>query len=629
MPELLQSINSPQDLKALPREQLPALAQEIREFLIRSVSRTGGHLAPNLGIVELTIALHRVYDSPRDRIVWDVGHQCYVHKLLTGRRDRFDTLRQTGGLSGFPRRDESEHDAFGAGHGSTSISAALGLAVARDHKGERNKVIAVIGDGAMTGGLAMEGLNQAGHIGTDLTIVLNDNGMSISPNVGGVARSLHRLRYDPSYRRAKEQLKEFIAHYDRLGVGSAVLDVLGRVKDGARHVVLPRTLFEAFGLDYIGPVDGHDMEELLRTFELVSDLPGPIVVHVHTQKGKGYRPAEDNAERFHGIQPFDIETGETRPPSGMGRPYTDVFADALLELAAEDDRIVAITAAMAPGTGLSAFAQTYPDRFFDVGMAEQHAVTFAAGLAAEGLRPVVAIYSTFLQRAYDEIIHDVCLQALPVTLCLDRAGIVGADGPTHHGVYDLSYLRHFPELVLMAPSDDMEMRDMLFTALHHAGPAAIRYPRCSSPGVPIDRPMRPLRIGAARVVREGTDCTLLTIGTMLREALAAAEVLERHEVCAEVIDARFAKPLDLATISGSVQKTGMLITVEENALQGGFGAGVLEMLESAHLLPPVAHRVGLPDIFLEHGDTAALRRRFGLDAESIADVALAHLPRRC
>lgn len=628
MCDILNTINCPQDLKELPRERLQDLAAEIREFLIQSVSQTGGHLAPNLGIVELTLALHRVYDSPRDKIVWDVGHQCYVHKLITGRRDRFGTLRQTGGISGFPKRDESEHDSFGAGHGSTSISAALGMAVARDRQGGSNRVIAVIGDGAMTGGLAMEGLNQAGHIGTDLTVVLNDNGMSISPNVGGVARSLHRLRYDRGYRRAKEHLKGLVTQYDPLGVGSTVLEVLGRVKDGARHLVLPGTLFEAFGLDYIGPVDGHDIEELLRTFELVHDLPGPILVHVHTEKGKGYRPAESNAERFHGVQPFDVETGETAPPSGPGRPYTEIFAEALIELAAEDERIVAITAAMGPGTGLMGFAEAYPDRFFDVGMAEQHAVTFAAGLAAAGLRPVVAIYSTFLQRAYDEVIHDVCLQGLPVTFCLDRAGIVGADGPTHHGVYDLSYMRHFPELVLMAPSDDLEMRDMLMTALRHDGPAAIRYPRSASPGVPIDRPMQVLPIGSARVAREGRDCTLLSIGGLLQEALGAAEILGKQEIQAEVIDARFAKPLDLNTIRESVLKTGVLVTVEENALQGGFGSGVLEMLESAHVSKLVAHRLGLPDIFVEHGDTASLRRRFGLDAASIADVALAHLPGR-
>ncbi|MBD3175013.1 MAG: 1-deoxy-D-xylulose-5-phosphate synthase [Armatimonadia bacterium] len=628
MGELLNRVNSPRDLKDLPRGQLGDLAEEVRQFLIDSVSRTGGHLAPNLGIVELTLALHRIFDSPADKIVWDVGHQCYVHKLLTGRRDRFSSLRQTGGLSGFPRRDESEHDAFGAGHGSTSISAALGMAVARDRRGGNNKVIAVIGDGAMTGGLAMEGLNQAGHIGSDLIVVLNDNGMSISPNVGGVARSFHRLRYDPGYRRAKEHVKGLVSQYDRLGVGSAMMEMLGRVKDGARHLVVPGTLFEAFGLEYIGPVDGHDIEELLRTFDLVRDLPGPILVHVHTQKGKGYSPAESNAERFHGIQPFDVETGETAASSGSGKPYTEVFADALMELAAEDERIVAITAAMAPGTGLLKFAETYPGRFFDVGMAEQHAVTFAAGLAAEGLRPVVAIYSTFLQRAYDEVIHDVCLQGLPVTFCMDRAGIVGADGPTHHGVFDLSYMRHFPELLLMAPSDELQLRDMLLTAIRHGGPAAIRYPRSASQGLAIDRPMEPLPTGAAVVRREGKDCTLVTIGSLLHEALRAAEILAGHELEAEVIDARFAKPIDLNTIRRSVEKTGVLVTAEENALQGGFGSGVLEMLEAAHVNGLIAHRLGLPDIFVEHGETKGLRRRFGLDARSIADVVLAHMPNR-
>jgi len=628
MSSLLDQINSPEDLKTLAREQLPDLAAAIRQLLVETVSRTGGHLAPNLGIVELTIALHRVFNSPRDKIVWDVGHQCYVHKILTGRRNRFHTLRQLGGISGFPRREESEHDAFGAGHGSTSISSALGLAVARDRQGEDFKVIAVIGDGAMSGGLALEGLNQAGHLTSDLIVVLNDNGMSISPNVGGIARYLSRVRMDPGYRRTKEYIREFVSSHDPLGVGTAFLDAMSRLKDSARFAFMPGRFFEAFGFDYLGPVDGHDIDQLIATFEMVARAKGPVLVHVHTQKGRGYPHAEDDAERYHGVTPFDIETGEPIESGGGGQAYTDIFADALLELAAEDERIVAITAAMAPGTGLSKFAEAYPGRFFDVGMAEGHAVTFAAGLAVGGLRPVVAIYSTFLQRAYDGIMHDVCLQGLPVVFCLDRAGLVGADGPTHHGVYDLSYLREFPEIMLMAPANELELRDMLRTALKHDGPSAIRYPRRTSWGLAIDRPMTPLPIGVAEVVREGRDCTILSVGVMLREALVAADLLARHEVSAEVVNARFAKPLDSATIRQSVRKTKLLITVEENALHGGFGSGVLEMLESAHVNGFDAHRLGLPDVFVEHGDTAVLRRQYGLDGPGIADVVLSHLGRR-
>jgi 1-deoxy-D-xylulose-5-phosphate synthase len=628
MARLLDSIHNPCDVKAIPLERLPDLAAEVRRELIETVSRTGGHLAPNLGVVELTIALHRVYETPLDQIVWDVGHQSYVHKMFTGRRDRLHTLRQDGGLSGFPNRGESEHDAFGVGHGSTSISAALGLCAARDRRGESHRVVAVIGDGALTGGLALEGLNQAANLETDVVVILNDNGMSISGNVGAIAKQLNRMRLDPVYRKAKERFGEFVRTHDPYGFGEMVLGAIERVKDGAKQLFVPTMLFEALGFQYIGPVDGHDTPELIETLRAARDMRGPVLVHVHTQKGRGYLHAEEDAERFHGIAPFDIETGEVEPGKpGAPRPYTDVFGKALLELAERDDRIVAITAAMAPGTGLAAFRERYPKRFFDVGMAEQHAVTFAAGLAAGGLRPVVAIYSTFLQRAYDEIVHDVCLQGLPVVFCLDRAGIVGADGPTHHGVFDLSYLRHPPEILLMAPADELELRDMLFTALKHSGPSAIRYPRASSRGLAVDRPMRAVPVGSAEVVREGKDVTLASIGVMLQEAQAAAEILAREGIEAEIVNARFVKPLDLPTLRTSGQKTGLVITLEENALLGGFGSAVLESLEAAHVTGVTVHRLGLPDVFVEHGDTGVLRRRYGLDAQAIADVVREHLGR--
>ncbi len=626
MGALLETINSPRDLKALPDNRLPDLAAEIRQELVETISRTGGHLAPNLGVVELTIALHRVYESPRDKLVWDVGHQCYVHKMLTGRRELLHTIRQDGGISGFPRRDESEHDAFGAGHGSTSISAGLGMALARDRLRQEHKVVAIIGDGALTGGLALEGLNHAGHVKSDFVVILNDNGMSISSNVGALSKYLGRLRTDPTYHRAKRQVREFVQSHDQHGLGSLMLDMLDRVKDGAKQLFVPGMLFEELGFTYVGPVDGHDLPALIEVLERARSMRGPVLVHVHTQKGRGYRPAERDAERFHGISPFDVETGETTGAS-QAKPYTDIFAEALIELAERDPRIVAVTAAMAPGTGLARFAKLFPDRCFDVGMAEQHAVTCAAGLAAGGLRPVVAIYSTFLQRAYDGVIHDVCLQGLPVVFCLDRAGLVGADGPTHHGVYDLSYMRHFPELVLMAPADELELRDMLYTALQHAGPSAIRYPRSPSLGLRIERAMRALPIGRADVAREGKDVTLLTAGVMLQECLAAAALLARDEIQAEVINARFVKPLDLETIRASVRKTKLLITAEENALQGGFGSGALETLEAAHVTGFASHRLGLPDVFVEHGSTSALRKRYGLDAAAIADVVLEHMGR--
>ncbi len=628
MARLLDSIHSPADLRALPVERLADLAAEIRRELVETVSRTGGHLAPNLGVVELTVALHRVYDSPRDKIIWDVGHQSYVHKMLTGRRDQLHTIRQDGGLSGFPKREESEHDPFGAGHGSTSISAALGMCAARDRLRQDHRVVAVIGDGALTGGLALEGLNQAGHIGTDLVVVLNDNGMSISGNVGAIAKHLNRLRLDPTYLKAKERFGEFVRAHDTYGLGSAVLGAIERVKDGAKQLFVPTMLFEALGFQYVGPVDGHNAPELIETLRTAREMRGPVLVHVHTQKGRGYIHAEEDAERFHGIQPFDIETGKVEPSSaGKPRSYTEVFGSALIELAERDERIVAITAAMAPGTGLAQFRERFPRRFFDVGMAEQHAVTFAAGLAAGGLRPFVAIYSTFLQRAYDEILHDVCLQGLPVVFCLDRAGLVGADGPTHHGVFDLSYLRHTPEILVMAPASDRELRDMLCTALAHSGPSTIRYPRASCVGPAVEAPMQAIPVGSAEIVRTGSHVTIASIGVMLQAAEAAAEILAREGIEAEVINARFAKPLDLPTLRDSVLKTRHLVTVEENAVLGGFGSAVLESLEAAHVEGIVAHRLGLPDVFVEHGSTATLQRRYGLDAEGIADVVREHLER--
>ena len=619
---LLDSINGPPDVKRLSRAQLKELAQEIRARLIDTVSRRGGHLAANLGVVELTIALHYVLESPRDKIIWDVGHQCYTHKLLTGRAGALETLRQHGGMSGFPRRAESEHDCFDTGHGSTSISVALGCAAARDLAGEDYAVVAVIGDGAMTGGMAFEALNHAGHLGKDLVVVLNDNEMSISRNVGALAHYLSRVRTDPHYLRAKDN---FEATMRRLPRGAALLDAVEKFKASVKHLLVPGMLFEELGFTYLGPIDGHDLEALIETLRHARGIKGPVLIHAITLKGKGYDHAERDACRFHGTAPFDIESGE--PAVAGGSSFTSILGSTLVRLAQNDKRMVAITAAMPDGTGLIPFCQRFPDRFFDVGMAEGHAVTFAAGLAAAGLRPVVAVYSTFLQRAYDQALHDVCLQRLPVVFAVDRAGLVGEDGPTHHGAFDLSYLRHLPNMVVMAPRDGEQLAAMLHTALAYDGPVAIRYPRAAA-RFP-ERPPSLIPIGVGQLLREGADVGLIAVGSMVDPALEAAGMLEAEHISAAVVDARFVKPLDARLILEVAQRCGALVTIEENAAEGGFGSAVLELLQENGVSVPM-RRLGLPDRFIEHGPRAALLEMNGLTAAGIVSAAanLARHPER-
>ncbi|WP_084057234.1 1-deoxy-D-xylulose-5-phosphate synthase [Desulfacinum hydrothermale] len=614
---LLATIDSPQDLKGLSLKELERLAAEIRTTLIETVARTGGHLAPNLGVVELTLALHYAFDSPNDRIVWDVGHQCYTHKLLTGRRDQFHTLRQYGGISGFPKRQESRHDAFGAGHASTSISAALGMATAKDLKVCPSRIVAVIGDGSMTGGMALEALNHAGDLGKDLIVVLNDNEMSISPNVGAFSSLLSRKLSSRTVMSLKKELETTLRAIP--GVGTNILQLLKKSEDSFRAFFTPGMLFQALRFHYIGPIQGHRLERLIETFETAKNIRGPVLIHVGTVKGKGYHPAECDPATFHGVGCFDVRTGESPSPTKGAPPsYTSVFGRCLVELAEKDPRIVAITAAMPQGTGLVPFSELYPSRFFDVGIAEQHAVTFAAGLAAEGYRPVVAVYSTFLQRAYDQVVHDVCLQNLPVVFAMDRGGLVGEDGPTHHGVFDLSYLRHLPNMTVMAPKDENELRRMLKTALEHRGPIALRYPRGRGLGVALDEAIETLPIGRGEVVREGSDAVLVAIGHPVAAACRAAERLEQEGIRAAVINARFVKPLDKDLLLDWVQRTKLLVTIEENALQGGFGSAVLECLADAGCLPRRVARIGIPDAFIQHGKPEILRKEVGLDAESIA-----------
>jgi 1-deoxy-D-xylulose-5-phosphate synthase len=626
MTSLLNRVQSPADLKVMSREELVQLADEVRKTIIRTVSATGGHLAPNLGAVELTIALHRTFDSPRDKLVWDVGHQCYTHKLLTGRREEFSRIRQHDGPSGFPRRSESKHDVFGAGHGSTSISAALGFATARDLRAGHEHVVAVIGDGALTGGMAFEALNHAGSRKVDLLVVLNDNEMSIGRSVGALAAYLSRIRaelVEPTVRRARRDMERLLQH---MPGGDTMLLAMDRLRDGMKQLVVPGMLFEQLGFTYLGPIDGHDIPGLLAMLEHAKRLRGPVMLHVLTTKGKGYDPAECDPQRFHGTRPFAVENGLCEVTEGPPT-YSQVFGDTLCELAARDERVVAISAAMVAGTGLQKFQQRFPDRCFDVGMSEEHAVTFAAALAASGLRPVVAIYSTFLQRSYDQILHDVALQGLPVVFALDRAGLVGDDGPTHHGAFDLSYLRTAPGMTIMTPRDEAQLRDMLATALACEGPAALRYPRGQGTGADLSGRPRVLPVGEAEVLREGGDATILAVGTMVKEAVAAADLLAEQGVEAAVVDARFVKPLDEALILERAAR-GPLVTVEENALVGGFGAAVVELLQDRSLSSCRVARRGFPDRFIEHGDGAQLRAALRLDAAGIA-AATARLVGKC
>ena len=616
---LLNTINSPNDLKNLKEDELVALAGEVREFLLETVSKTGGHLASNLGCVELTLALHYCFDSPADRIIWDVGHQAYTHKIITGRRDAFHTQRQYQGISGFPKRSESPHDAFGAGHSSTSISAGLGMAVAHDLKGEAGKAIAVIGDGSLTAGMAFEALNQAGHLRKNLIVVLNDNEMSISKNVGAFSAFISRKLTGSYYRGLKKEMQGLLENIP--AIGSNILHFARKAESSLKGFLTPGILFEALGFEYIGPLPGHDLPQLIEILQNVRTLEGPVLVHVMTTKGKGYQPAEDTPEKFHGVGPFDLSTGMVTAAKAGPPSYTGIFGETLVKLAAADDRIIAITAAMPDGTGLSPFARAYPDRFFDVGIAEQHALTFAAGMATEGFRPVAAIYSTFAQRAYDQIFHDICLQKLPVTLALDRAGLVGDDGPTHHGVFDLSYLRHLPEMTVMAPKDENELQHMLKTAIYSDLPVALRYPRGNGYGVAMDKDLHALPIGVGELLAEGDDLTLVAIGSTVYTAMAAVELLKEKGIQASVINARFVKPLDRTLILAAASRSGCIITVEENALQGGFGSAVLELLSDEAAAGIRVKRIGIPDRYIEQGSQAQLRKDMGLDAAGIARTA--------
>lgn len=618
---LLNTINSPEDVKKLSEQQLEQLAQEIRQFMISVISKTGGHLAPNLGVVELTLALHRVFSTPEDKIVFDVGHQAYIHKIITGRREQFPTLRQYGGLSGFPKRCESEHDAFGTGHSSTSISAALGMAVARDLQGEDYNVIAVIGDGSMTGGMAFEGLNNAGDLHKRMIVVLNDNEMSISKNVGAMSEYLYQLRTGETYNKIKSDIEGWLKNME---FGTDVLKAVRRLKGSVKYLMVPSSIFEELGYTYLGPIDGHDLNALQDVFQAAKKIDGPVLVHVLTKKGKGYAPAEESPNKFHGTGPYEVETGKKIANLNAPITYTEVFGNTLTDMAKADKKIVGITAAMPDGTGLSTFAKAHPDRFFDVGIAEQHAVTAAAGMAAAGMKPVAAIYSTFMQRAYDSVLHDICMQNLHVTMCLDRAGLVGDDGFTHHGVFDYAYLRSMPKMTIMAPKDENELRNMLKTALDFNGPVSVRYPRGSGLGVDISGPIEVLPIGKAEVLKEGFDLCLWAIGSMVKPALDAAELLAKEGISAGVVNMRFAKPLDTELLKAHAERYGKIITLEEGVLAGGVGSGILEYLNQEELLDKCkVLNLGIPDEFIPHGDKALLFRDIGLDTPTIAIKAAA------
>ncbi|HEX2948834.1 MAG TPA: 1-deoxy-D-xylulose-5-phosphate synthase [Armatimonadota bacterium] len=619
MSSLLEQINSPQDLKRVPSEQLQQLAGEIRQFMLRTLAKTGGHLGSNLGVVELTIALHYIFESPRDRIVWDVSHQCYTHKILTGRREQFHSLRQLDGISGFAKRCESEHDAFDAGHGGTSISVALGMARARALQHLPGRVVAVIGDGALTSGLALEALNDAGHSElNNLLLILNDNEMAISPNVGAMARYLSRIRSEPGYLRVKEN---FEALMQRLPGGGSVVGAVERLKAAVKQIVTPGMLFEELGFTYLGPIDGHDLPTLLNALQQAQRVEGPKILHVLTTKGKGYLPAEHHHSRLHGVGAFDLDSGKPKVKAS-GTTFTETFGTTVCRLAKQDAHVVAISAAMCDGTGLEDFHQQFPERFFDVGMAEEHAVTLAAGMACEGMRPITAIYSTFSQRAFDQLLHDVCLPNLPVVLALDRAGLVGEDGPTHHGVFDYSFLRMMPNMTVMAPATLAELGVMLETAIHGNGPCALRYPkgrvRITDAGE-----LDGIAQGKAAVLQQGNDIALIAIGSMVEIALDVAGVLAEHGMTATVINARFVKPLDADTLIAAVKGLPQVITLEENVVVGGFGSAVQELFASHQLAIPV-HMVGIPDEFIEHGPRSALLSRLQLTPAAIADRILAN-----
>jgi 1-deoxy-D-xylulose-5-phosphate synthase len=618
---LIKDIESPDDLKKLSRDDLLLLADELREIIIGQVASDGGHLASNLGVVELTIALHYVFNTPEDKIVWDVGHQSYSHKLLTGRYKKFSTLRKHKGLAGFPRIDESPYDSFGTGHSSTSISAAVGMIEARDKKGEKFKVIPVIGDGAMTAGLAFEGLNHAGQLKKDIIVILNDNEMSISKNVGALSAYLSRILTGDIYQRFKKETRSFIELIP--GVGGQVSKMAQRAEDTLKGLLTPGMVFRELGYNYVGPIDGHDIDLLIETLNRVKTAEEPVLLHLITKKGRGYKFSEKDPCVFHGIGPFDMCTGTVTADTSVPT-YSEVFGRSLTELAKKDIRVVAISAAMREGTGLDIFAEKYPERFYDVGIAESHAVTFAAGLASQGIRPVVAIYSTFLQRAYDQIVHDVCLQNLPVIFAIDRAGIVGEDGPTHQGLFDISYLRHIPNLVFMAPKDAGELKSMLRLALHHDGPSAIRYPRGRvKRGIEYESPAE-LGIGKGELIEDGGDMAIIAVGNTVHPALKAAKSLKKDGIGVCLINARFIKPLDEGLIISVAQRVKRIVTVEENVLAGGFGSAVLECLNRAGLADVSLRRIGIDDEFVEHGSQTILRKKYGLDEEGLYQICKAH-----
>ncbi|MBL8182034.1 MAG: 1-deoxy-D-xylulose-5-phosphate synthase [Blastocatellia bacterium] len=617
----LNEINSPADLRQLKVEDLQEVADEVRQYIIDTCSIIGGHTGASLGAVELAVAMHYVFDTPSDRLVWDVGHQAYAHKILTGRREELKTIKQPGGISGFLRRDESEYDTFGAGHASTSLSAGLGMAVARDHKGEDFHVCALIGDSSLAGGMAMEAINQAGHLKSRLIVLLNDNGMSIAPAVGSLSGYLNRIKEAQSYQHWKEEIGDALESVP--GIGGKLRSVAKSFKDAIAAAVLPGALVNELGFKYIGYVDGHNVADLVKALEAAKKVDdGPVIVHALTTKGKGFPNPEKNYYAYHATGPFDPKTGLPYKSSKVAPPsYTEVFGRTMCELMETNEKIVALTAAMPDGTGVDKVLEKFPDRAFDVGIAEQHAVTFCAGMACEGLKPVAAIYSTFLQRGFDQVIHDVCLQDLDVTLAMDRAGIVGADGPTHHGLLDIAYFRGYPNIILMAPKDEAELRDMMLTAIEHPGAAAIRYPRGNGHGVDISAAPKLIEVGKSETLRSGNDATILAYGSMVYPAVEAAETLAKSGVQATVINARFVKPLDADAILAAAENTGLIVTVEEAYLAGGFGSAVLELLEEKGIQDAVkVVRLGVPDEIVTHGDPKALLAGYGLDANGIADA---------
>lgn len=623
---MLSDINSPQDLKKLNVSQLNTLAEEIREFLIENLSVTGGHLAPNLGVVELTLALHYIFESPKDKLIWDVGHQAYVHKMLTGRMDRFHTLRQYKGLCGYPKCSESEHDVWETGHSSTSLSAAMGMAIARDLKRERSKVVAIIGDGALTGGMAFEAMNHMGHEKRDVTVILNDNEMSIAPNVGALHNYLGKLRTNDGYKRVKEEVESVLKKVP--AVGGTMAKLAERLKDGLKYLMVSGILFEELGFTYLGPVDGHDLPTLMEALRQAAYTKGPVLVHVITKKGKGYTPAEADSDVFHGVGTYKIESGEVLKTEGPPS-YTSVFAQTLEKLAETDPRIVAITAAMPGGTGLNRFASKYPERFFDVGIAEQHATTMAAGIATQGLKPVFAVYSTFLQRGYDQLVHDVSRQNLNVLFAIDRAGLVGADGETHQGVFDIAYMRSLPNMTIMMPKDENELQHMMYTALqHNDGPIAVRYPRGSGEGVDLDTEYKQLSIGKAEILRSGSHVAILAFGNMVPTAQKAADALAAEGITPMVVNARFAKPLDEELLFTLARDGYTVITLEEGAVQGGFGSAVLECYAQAGYHDMVVELMGIPDYYVEHGSVKEQRAEVGLTPENVAQKVRSLWPAR-